>query len=60
MIRNKKALLHAASLAALLSFSCTVLSQTAQDLEPTSTDEASPEKNWDVLDPPFNLTTVAI
>lgn len=60
MTSNKKSLLHAAGLAALLCLSCAAFSQTEQVLEQTSPDKIQDEKDWDVLNPPFDLATVSI
>ena len=66
MMNLKKTLLHAAGLAALLSFSGVTFSQTSQGFKQTSTDETQDNqdnkdnKEWDVLNPSFDLTTVSI
>ena len=60
MIDIKKTLLRAAGLAALLSFSCATFSQTNQGLEQTPSDGSQDKKDWDVLNPSFELATVSI
>ncbi|WP_299080370.1 amidohydrolase family protein [uncultured Paraglaciecola sp.] len=60
MLHPKNTLLQAASLAALLSLSSTVFAQAEQDVDPKNADSSQDIKEWDVLNPPFDLATVSI
>lgn len=60
MIRLKSNLLRAVGLTALLCFSCWANSQIEQNDVHESAEEEQQKPDWDVLNPPFDLSTVSI